>query len=96
MSEQDDYQEWPGEDERDAKLDLEYTPDATPAPGYPDRPERLVRDEDRLRPIREVWEHYRHLDVVLSDEGWMLSDNRVMSEITHKLWQAIRIAVGQT
>lgn len=47
--------------------------------------------------IKSVYEKYKHLDDLLSDERWMnLSEqegqSRILDQILYDLWQAIRMA----
>lgn len=42
--------------------------------------------------IQEVYEKYKHLDKLLSDQEWLDSLN-IQSLILYDLWQAIKLAV---
>ena len=51
--------------------------------------------EARLKPIREVWDQYKHLDVLLSDEGWMIEAGHPMApqrKCLFDCWEAIKKA----
>ena len=48
------------------------------------------------KPILAVWEQYKHLDILLSDEEWMIEDGHPMApqrRCLFDLWQAIKKAV---
>ncbi len=42
-------------------------------------------------PLTEVYERYKHLDHLLSDEEWLVSD--IQGKILYDLWKAIRITL---
>lgn len=53
-------------------------------------------NEEHLKPILDVWEQYRHLDILLSDEAWMTEEGHAMSpqrRCLYDLWKAIKKVV---
>ena len=49
------------------------------------------------KPILAVWEQYKHLDILLSDEEWMIEDGHPMApqrRCLFDLWMAIKKAVS--
>ena len=54
--------------------------------------ERVKQLEAHLKPIREVWEQFKHLDVVLSDEGWIKVGMTPQWKMISDLWAAIKKA----
>mgnify|MGYP003394463945 FL=1 len=52
--------------------------------------------ECQLDPIREVWEQYRHLDILLSDEEWMIAAGHPMApqrKCLFDVWRAVKKAM---
>lgn len=52
---------------------------------------------ERMEPIRDVWDQYKHLDILLSDPGWMLDPGHPMAlqrQCLLDCWLAIKKAVG--
>ena len=50
---------------------------------------------DKLKPIREAWEKYKHLDILLSDEEWMIEAGHTMApqrKCLFDCWKAIKEA----
>lgn len=61
--------------------------------------ERLNADNgdllSKMQPIRGVWERFKHLDILLSDESWMKEEGHPMTPQRHclyDLWTAIKDA----
>jgi hypothetical protein len=54
------------------------------------RKKNMKYDNERLKPIKEVYEKYKHLDKCLSDTS--LSEE-FESQLRYDLWQAIRLAM---
>jgi len=53
---------------------------------------------DSIEPIRAVWEQYKHLDILLSDEEWMIEAGHPMAPQRKCLldcWLAIKKTVGE-
>jgi hypothetical protein len=49
-----------------------------------------------MEPILRVWERYKHLDILLSDEEWMKDKDQPMSpqrRCLYDCWKAIKMAV---
>ncbi len=45
------------------------------------------------KPILDVWEQYKHLDILLSDEKWMIMDGVPMTpqrRCLYDCWKAIK------
>ncbi len=50
-----------------------------------------------ITPILRVWEQYKHLDILLSDEAWMIEDGHPMEPQRKALfdcWRSIKAAVA--
>lgn len=43
--------------------------------------------------IQEVWEKYRHLDVLFSDPVWMQEDDNLIRNTLFDVWTAVKDAV---
>ena len=57
--------------------------------------QKIAELEGRLKPIREAWDHFKHLDSLLSDESWMKDEEHPMTPQRHCLydcWMAIKEA----
>ncbi len=49
--------------------------------------------ESNLKPIREAWKRFKHLDHLLSDKTWIQGDDpSPMRLCLYDLWQAIKAA----
>ena len=52
----------------------------------------IARLRAALKPIEEVWEKFKHLDALLSDEEWL--GEGPLKKCLYDLWQAVRKAVA--